>query len=494
MTSAVAHDARGLILVVAFAYLAALIGISLWASRRTRTAADFFVAGNGIGLVALTVASVSTTVSGFAFIGGPGLFYRTGFGALYIILSASITNVLGAWVLAKRMRLLAAVRPMLTVGDAIAARYNSVGAQGIAGGAMLIGVVGYVATNALAMGVVVDTIFGTGLTAGIWFGMGITLAYSVTGGMLAGIYNDVLQGVLMAVASVLVFVVVWQLGPGIGGHARSILAADPQFLGPFGTMSPMAALSLFFVFAVGSLGQPAQIHKYYMLRDPLQLRWYPMLKTLGLLVVLLLYFGVGLAVKSLVVRGQLAPLERPDDATPTFLLHHTPQLLAALVFSGVMAATTSITNSFLNIGAAVITHDLPRALGTTVRNPLRSGRYATIAIALAAMAVATASKTMVAFLGVFGYGLFASTLVPALAIGLNWRGATRVGAISSMMVGIGLTLCMETLAFLKVLTIPSGVSIAGLSLAASLTTFFVVSLLTRDAQTIPEDVGVVMEV
>jgi hypothetical protein len=63
-----------------------------------------------------------------------------------------------------------------------------------------------------------------------------------------------------------------------------------------------------------------------------------------------------------------------------------------------------------------------------------------------------------------------------------------------MMVGIGLTLCMETLAFLKVMTIPSGVSIAGLSLAASLTTFFVVSLLTRDAQTIPEDVGVVMEV
>ena len=99
----------------------AACGRSCWA-RRTRTASDFFVAGHGIGLVALTVASVSTSVSGFAFIGGPGLLYNVGLGALFIILPASVTNVMGAWVLAKRMRLLGEVRGLITVPDAIGAR------------------------------------------------------------------------------------------------------------------------------------------------------------------------------------------------------------------------------------------------------------------------------------------------------------------------------------------------------------------------------------
>ena len=85
------------------------------------------------GLIALTVASVSVSVSGFAFIGGPGFIYAVGLGAMYIVLPASVTNVLGAWVLAKRMRLLGEVRGLMTVPDAIGARYRSPAAQGLAG-------------------------------------------------------------------------------------------------------------------------------------------------------------------------------------------------------------------------------------------------------------------------------------------------------------------------------------------------------------------------
>ncbi len=129
------------IVAVAAAYFAVVAAISVWAARRTRTASDFFVAGHGIGLVALTVASVSTSVSGFAFIGGPGLLYSVGLGALFIVLPAAVTNVLGAWVLAKRMRLLGEVRGLLTVPDAIGARYDSPAAQGLAALAILIAAV-----------------------------------------------------------------------------------------------------------------------------------------------------------------------------------------------------------------------------------------------------------------------------------------------------------------------------------------------------------------
>jgi Na+/proline symporter len=326
--------------------------------------------------------------------------------------------------------------------------------------------------------------------------MGITLAYSVAGGILAGIYNDVFQGTLMALASALVFAYVLSVNGGLGGVSHAIMPADPAFLGPWGKLSPMAALSFFFVFGMGSLGQPQGVHKYYMLRDPQQLKWYPLLKTLGLVLVLLLYFGVGVGVKALVASGRLAPLAVPDAATPTFLLHFTPVILAALVFSGVAAATMSAVNSFLNIGAAVVTHDLPVALGRRVANELRWGRITTVLIAVLAALLAQFSGSMVAFLGIFGWGLFASTLVPALAVGLNWQGATRAGAIASIATGLVVTLVFETLAFFKVYTFPAGVTVSGLSLVLSLLVFLGVSWLTRaDAPAqLDADIKLVMEV
>ena len=487
--------ARPAVVVVGVLYFAVIVAISVWAARRTRTASDFFVAGKGIGLIALTVASVSVSVSGFAFIGGPGLIYAVGLGAMYIVLPAAVTNVMGAWVLAKRMRLLGEARNLITVPDAIGARYRSPAAQGLAAIAMLVAIVGYMATNALAMGVVINSIFGVGLGWGIWIGMGFTLAYSASGGILAGIYNDVFQGTLMAIASVLVFLFVLGFGGGLGDISRTILASDPAFLGPWGKLTPLAALSFFFVFSMGSLGQPQAVHKYYMLRDPLQLKWYPLLKTLGLVLVLLLYFSVGVGVKAFVLSGQLPALASPDQATPSLLLNVTPIILAALVFSGIAAATMSAANSFINIGAAIVTHDLPVAFGRRVKDELRWGRTTTILIAVAAAITAQQSGAMVAFLGIFGWGLFASTLVPALAVGLNWEGATREGAIASILTGLVTTLALETAAYLKAFSFPAGVTASAVAMVSSFLVFFLVSWLTRrTAQSaIDPDVRLVMQ-
>ena len=339
--------------------------------------------------------------------------YTLGLGAVFIVLPIGVTGTLGAWTMAKRMRLLGEARGLITVPDAIAARFRSPAAQGLSAVAILVAIVGYMATNVLALGLVIDAIFGTGLTPGIWFGMAITLAYSVSGGILAGVYTDLFQGGVMALASVLVFLYTMRVGGGAVGTSASILAVDPLFLSPWGKMTPLAALSFFFVFGIGSLGQPHVVHKFYMLRDPRKLKWYPAIMSLAIVVTQLLFIGVGLAIKALVSRGELAPLARADDATPVFLLQFTPLVLSAVVFAGVAAAIMSTVNSFMSVGAAALTHDIPIALGRPVRNELRWGRVATVAISVVATLVAVRSGTLVAFLGIFGWGLFASTLVPS---------------------------------------------------------------------------------
>lgn len=476
LSSAVPHTA--LISGVAAAYFVVVAAIAVWASRRTRSAADFFVAGRSLGLWPMAIASMAATISGFSFIGGPGLLYRTGLGAVHIVLPLSVTASMSAWVLAQRMRALAELRGVLTVPEAIGARYRSPAAQGLAAVAIVVAVVGYMATNVLALGVVVDGIFGSGLLWGIAVGAGITLAYSASGGILAGVYADVFQGAVMAVASVLVFVYVLAAGDAIGGIAPAILAAEPHFLGPWGTLTPLAALSFFLVFSLGTLGQPHVIHKFYMIRDPRQLRWFPAIMTGAMVLTQLLFIGVGLAVKALVAAERLPAPADANTVTPLFLLNYTPLLLSALVFSGVAAAIMSTVNSFLSVGAAALTRDLPAALGRRATDELRWGRLSTLAIGLAAALVAAKSDTLVAFLGIFGWGVFASAIVPSLAIGLNWTGATREGAIASIASGLMVSLVLEILGWFQWYRLPAGASAAALSLVTSLLVFLAVSRLT----------------
>jgi Na+/proline symporter len=483
------------IVAIAIGYFLIVAVIATWATRRTRSASDFFVAGAGVGLWTLAIAKMAATLSGFAFIGGPGLVYTIGIGAVFIILPGALSNALGAWVLAKRMRLLGEARGLFTVPDAIGARYRSPLAQGLAAVAVLIAVVGYIATNLLALGLVIDAIFGTGIPFGIWIGTAVILAYSVAGGILAGIYTDVFQGSVMALASAIVFAFALKSGGGMSQLSHTVMSADAAFLGPWGRIGPIAAISFFFVFGVGSLGQPHVVHKFYMLRDPRQLKWYPLLMTVALAVTQLLYVSVGVAMKGLVVAGAIAPLAKADQATPQFLLHYTPTLVAGLVFSGVAAAIMATVNSFMSVGAAALTHDLPIAFGSRVSDELKWGRISTVVLALIAAGVAQVSGTLVAFLGIFGWGLFGSTIVPALAIGLNWNGATRAGAIASIATGLVVTLVGETLGYFKLYGLPTGVSVSALALVLSLLVFFAVSWLTRAsaAQSIDDDIQLVMD-
>lgn len=472
-----------MILLVGATYFLVCAGIGWWAARRTTSTETFFVADRAIGVLPFAIAAMATTLSGFTFIGGPGLVYAQGFTALFISLPAGLTNTLGALVLGARMRRLGGRRRLLTVPDAIGVRYRSRAAQGWSALAVLIGVIGYLGTNVLALGVVVDALFGVGIGPGCWIGSAVLLAYATGGGILAGIWTDVFQGTLMAVVSTIVFGAALASGGGLAGLTHTLQAFDPALLAPWGTRGPMVALSLFFVFAVGSLGQPHLAHKYYMVRDVRRLRWYPALLTTAMTLALLLFFGVGFAVRALVVGGAIPPLGRPDDATPTFLLQAVPPVVAALAFAGVAAAIMSTVSSFLSIGAAAVVHDLPRALGrprvTDDARVLAAGRRWTVVLCLLGAALAQGAGTLVAFLGIFGYGLFASTLVPALVIGLVWEGATREGAIASIVTGLALTLTLESLAFARVFTLPAGITVTGLALVLSCLVFLGVSFATR---------------
>ncbi len=486
-SSALPTAASPLVLGVAAVYFVGVGAIAIWASRRTRTKEDFFLAGKSIGLIALTLAAMASTFSSFTFIGGPGLLYAQGMGAMLFVLPASITNVLAAWVLAKRLRLLVEVRPILTIPDALAVRFGSRAVHGLSALGVIAGTIGYMGTQVLGLGVVMDALFGFGIPTGIWIGTLIVTLYAASGGILAGIYTDVLQGLIMAVASLLVFLFAMDVGGGMTNITTTILAADTAWTSPWGTQTPLGAASLYFLFSVGVLGQPHVMHKFFMIRDPRRLKWYPLLVTIAMIVVILLMLGVGMAAKYLTVTGGIpvADLVDSNAAAPIFLLRFTPAILAAVVFAGIAAAVMSTVDSFVNVGAAALTHDLPTVLGRPIRDELRWGRIATLALGVTSAALAHLafeSSTLIAVLGIFGYGVFAATLAPALAIGLNWRRATRAGAVASVSVGLGISVVLGVLDLFDLFVVPGGITAPAIALAGSFAALLAVSLLTSKGQ------------
>lgn len=384
---------------------------------------------------------------------------------------------------------------MFTVPDALLCRFGSRRVSGLAALAVLVGTVGYLGAQIQALGVITEVALGGGPwgawapAVGLGIGLAVILAYSVGGGMVAGVYTDVFQGALMLVSAVAVFVYALRSAGGPLAIARSIASSDgfgPSFLDPLGGVPLATTFGFFFVFGVGVLGQPHMLHKFYMIDDPAKLRWFPAVLGVSQSLCLLIWLGIGVAVPALVAQGKMAPLARADDAAPAFLLGFTPEILAGVVFAGILAAIMSTADSFINIGAAVLVRDLPRALGRRIGpDALLHGRLAALGVAVAAAAFALAYQDLVALLGTFAFGTFAAALAPVMAVGLAWQRVSARAAGASIATGLILNLGLELAAKQTWLPglprppLPEGVLPSAVAMAASFTVLLAVTIAER---------------
>jgi len=488
-------------------YLLIVLAIGYWATKKTKSSKDFFIAGKQIGPIALALAAFSATLSGWLFVGAPGLVYTIGTGAMWFTMSTAVAYTILWAVTGKRMRLLVEIRDVMTVSDAIYERFNSRFASVLAGVATLVGVVLYLATQLLAMGVILSYVFGISVTAGVAIGMVITLLYAIGGGMLAGIYTDVFQGTMMAVTSIVIFAIALSVGDGMENITNAIAHSTAlaegglgfKFVGPFGILPPIAIMSFFFLLALGIVGQPHLVHKFFMIKDIKKLRHGAFLTTMPAIIAGLLSFGVGVLIKSQVLTGNLEPLLKADDAITVFLLNYTTPVLTGLAFAGIASAIMSTADSFINIASAAAVRDIPLAFGTKLneKEELKWGRITALVCGVISVVLAVGlSSEGIALLGASGYGTFAAALAPAIGLGYNWKRATKEGAAASIGLGLTLGIVLEVSKSLKLAWYLNslgklGVNNGVFSLSISVIVFIVVSMLTKQEK-IDKDIDAVM--
>ena len=499
-------------------YLLLVVGIGVWGYMQTESTSDFLITGKSIGTWVLALTAFSVIQSGFGFVGGPELIYAYGTTSFWIFLTAPL-GFLVTWVLlAKRMRLLADIRDVLTLADGMYVRFESDLVRLLTGVAVVIGVIAYLATNLAALQYVMRAIFGIPVIWGLFGGALILLLYSMLGGMIAGVWTDFVQAITMITGAVIVFFFAVSFGGGVETIFRNLESADPAFVTPFGALGAETAVAVpiftglgwWVLFSLGAAGQPHLITKFYMSRNLRILRWGAPIAALSYAVSSLLALSTGLSMRSMVAAGNVAEVE-PSVVGPVFVLEHTPGVVAGLILAALLAAIMSTSDSFLNIGAAAISRDIPRAMGWKVRSDraeLRLTQGALAFLTVMSTLVVFFSTELVGILGTIGWGFFAAAIFPIAALGMNWKGATASGAIAAALGGMGFNVLFSAIP--RILTQVgydalgsdisgiygstfSGVPVGATALLLAIALFVFVSLATQSNSRVPADIAALIE-
>jgi Na+/proline symporter len=484
-------------------YMVICFGVGLWAMRRTKSTKDFFMAGRNLGVLVTALAVFSANMSGFGFVGGPGLVYKMGMSSIWICLTAPLGFAVAFFLLAKRIRLIAELRDSVSLPDTVAARYKSETTRFLTALAIMLGVMGYLATQILAMSMVLQAILNTSTMFGGNTSLGmcviisstVMVFYSVAGGIIASVYADLIQGAIMVIASILVFITAsTAVEGGFAGMAATIMKDNPEAIAPWGTLGIVGCLSWYFIFTLGVAGQPHVIIKMMMYKKVSDAKRILPISVGAYAVAALLWLSIGLVMRSLVLQGAHQPLASADQAAPQFLQSCAHPLLAGIVFAGLFSAIMSTGSSFLNIGTAAIIHDMPKAFGIKIiKNELFKARVTAVMITAVAAFFALYIGDLVALLGAFGWGTFAAALVPTIAIGLNWKRATPMAAnvaiISSIAINFGIKMGAKFAGF----KVPFSIDTGAIALIVSLTLFFAISLMSKPPH-IDEDIAAAMDI
>jgi sodium/proline symporter len=471
------------------AYMLVVIAIGLWSTRRVKSMKDYLVAGDGFGRWVVSFGIVGAIVSGAGILGNAGSGYGTGYALYVMTMGLSFLGLtLAYFLLAKPMTVIAKRHPVYTLPDVLALRYDdSRTVRMLAGLATALGSLIYLVVQFVAIGYVGTTIFGWSPGISLLVGGAIIVVYCIGGGIVAAMWTNFFQLLVLSVFVVSFAVyTVSQVGGLTELHER-MTAINPALVEPWHDSGAFAWQNvLVYAFFVGLLAYAGVPHintKFLTIRNLEVIRWIPLISCfLYLFAVAATWIGMAYRVQA--EDGVVPPVDRPDAVLPTLMAESFSPLLVGIMIAAVLAAVMSTTDSFMVLSGAAVVRDIVKmGLGARLsdRQEMWWSRATSVLVMVIAGFIALNPPEFVLSLMAVAWGALAAMLGPVLYLGVRWKRATSQGAIASLLTGIGvggvLALLNQTVFADDPLLSPW--NIAGIGVAASYVVLIVVSLLTK---------------
>ncbi|MFC1607326.1 sodium:proline symporter [Candidatus Latescibacterota bacterium] len=466
------------------------IVIGLYASRKAKTAEQYFGGTKSFGPITIALASAAAIMSAFGFIGGPGLVYKFGYSSIWITTACGCAFSYAYWIMGKRMRGMAEITDVATLPDIAYVRFNSELVRGLLAIGLLIASIAYLSSQVKGGAKLINQMLGVSENFGVIILFGTILIYMTTSGMAGSILTAAFQGFVMLVGVFGVLIGYFIL---TGGKAMPVIQNNPDFGASFvdgiGNAPVHMVLTYVSVFFIGLMGQPQMLNRMYSLKEPRDLKQAGIISGLIYALASLVWILVGYGALYIVASGDHAHLVDADKAAFLFLskLHI---IIQALVMASLLAAIMSTASFFISLATGSIIRDLFEVFGHKIphERQIRWGRVLTLLVTGLAVAFGYLGGEMVAILGTLGWGFFASVTLPTFTLGLLWKRTSKEAIISGLVVAIVLNLVLVVLQRTHIFILPYPYYLLSVAAAMFVTVFVSFFTSTAGGKNLPEDI------
>ena len=435
-------------IIMFFIFIMGTLGLTFWASKKTKSASDFYTAGGGITGFQNGLAIAGDYMSAAAFLGVSGLIYLKGYDGVIYAVSFLVGWPIILFFMAEKLRNLG----KFTFADIAAYRLAQKEIRTLAAFGTLAVVILYLIAQMVGAGKLIQVLFGLDYEYAVIL-VGIMMIIYVTfGGMLATTWVQIIKAcLLLGGVTVMAGIILYKFGFSFEALAVKATQNHPSgedILAPGGFISdPISAISLGMALMLGTAGLPHVLMRFFTVGNAKEAR-----KSVVYATGFVGYFWIIITVVGL---GAIAFLNSPEGASyfvdgklfggnNMASIHLSHMLggnaflgfISAVAFATILAVVSGLTLS----GASAISHDLY----TNVINPeatdeqiVKISRITVIAVGIIGVTLGIAFESQnIAYMVGLAFGIAASANFPILFLSIYWSGLTTRGAFLGGLSGL----------------------------------------------------------
>ena len=426
------------VIVSLAAYFAAMLGIGLWAWKKTSSdIGGYLLGGRKLGPAVAALSAGASDMSGWLLLGLPGAAFASGLSASWIAIGLFAGALLNYLIVAPRLRVhTERTGDSITIPEYLERRLGGNGhlLRVVASLVIVVFFTLYTSAGVVAGGKLFQTSFGADYALGLWITTGVVVVYTLFGGFLAVSLTDFVQGCIMFVALVLLPLVAFA---NLGGEFTGALqAVNPQAFDLMADMTGVAIVSSL-AWGLGYFGQPHIIVRFMAVRS---VRDVPTMRNIGMgwmAVSLIGALATGLIGAAYVARTG-TPLSDPETIFLLLADVLFDPLITGFMLAALLAAIMSTISSQLLVSSSSLTEDFYRLYFRREAGQgelVAVGRASVLVVALLAVWLAYDPENSILGLVANAWAGFGAAFGPVIILALTWKRLTRNGALAGILAG-----------------------------------------------------------
>ncbi|EAK0472434.1 sodium/proline symporter PutP [Campylobacter upsaliensis] len=427
------------IAITFIAYSALMLFIGFYFYRKNKSTEDYFLGGRSLGPVVSALSAGASDMSGWLLMGLPGALYVSGFVESYIAIGLSIGAFLNWVFVAKRLRIYTSViANSITIPDYFETRFDDDKhiLRIVCAIVILVFFTFYVSSGLVGGAKLFESTFGIDYTHALTTGTIIIVLYTFLGGYKAVCWTDMIQGLLMMSALIIVPLVMLS---NLGGYEAAISIVQeikPQNLSMGEGVSLLTIISAL-AWGLGYFGQPHILVRFMSIRSTKEIPTATIVGISWMVISLIGACFIGILGIAYVHKFNLT-LQDPEKIFIVMSQLLFNPWIAGILLSAILAAIMSTASSQLLVSSSTLAEDFYRRIfkqDASSQMVMRLGRIGVLLVALIAFLISTDKNSSVLSIVAYAWAGFGASFGSVMLFSLFWSKMTRMGAIAGMVTG-----------------------------------------------------------